>query len=104
MQDDNHQENNTQKSTSSSDDQPKKGKKSCILSKLIILICCSSIVFVGLNFINCTFMVPGSIERTYLLGGLKNNPSLKCEDAQKSGFDALITLLTTMIALKTKFD
>lgn len=83
------------------------GNKKCptsFLTKLIIIICCSSIIFVGLNFVNCTFMIPGSIERSYVLGGLKRPPSLDCEEAQKGGFNALITLLTTVIALKAKFD
>lgn len=81
-----------------------KNNKYCILSRMIILICCSSIVFVGLNFVNCTFMIPGSMERSYVLGGLKNAPSLNCEESQKGGFNAMITLLTTVIALKAKID
>lgn len=89
------------------EEKPPKDDKKCgssFLAKLIIIICCSAVIFIGLNFINCTFMVPGSIEKSYVLGGLKNPPSLNCEEAQKGGFEALITLLTTIIALKAKFD
>lgn len=85
---------------------PKDDKKcgSSFLSKLIIIICCSAIAFVGINFVNCSFMIPGSVERSYVLGGLKKPPSLNCSEAQKNGFSALVTLLTTVIALKAKFD
>lgn len=85
-------------------DPSKKQTNTCMTSKLILIICCSIIAFVGINFINCSFMIPGSIERSYILGGLKNTPSLDCEEAQKGGYATLLTLLTTVIALKTKFD
>lgn len=104
MQDDQSQKNNTKKLVPSSEDQQKKESKSCIISKLIIVVCCSIIAFVGINFINCSFMIPGSIERSYVLGGLKKTPSLDCEEAQNGGYNALITLLTAVIALKTKLD
>lgn len=104
MQEDQSQKDNTKKLASSSEDPPKKASKYCIISKLILGVCCSIIAFVGINFINCSFMIPGSIERSYVLGGLKKAPSLDCEEAQKGGYSALITLLTTVIALKTKLD
>lgn len=104
MPEDNLQKNNLQKSTSTSDNQIKGGGNYCILSKLIFIVCFSIIGLVGLNFINCSFMIPGSVQRSHLLGGLKLPPEMSCNETQKRGFDTLITVLTTVIALKTRLD
>lgn len=104
MENDQHPKNNQSKLDSTFNEPQRIEKRPCTLNKLIILICASSIVFIGINFVNCSFMIPGSIEKSYVLGGLKNKPSLSCDEAQRGGFNALITLLTTVIALKTKFD
>lgn len=79
-------------------------KKDKLIAKLIIAICCSILGFVGINFLSCTFMIPGTMERAFALGGLKNPPPLNCKESQGKGYDVLLTLLTTVIALKTKMD
>jgi hypothetical protein len=103
---DHNQENNSQKLLSSSEDQQKEvGKKrGSILSKLIFVICCSVITFVGMNFITCNFMIPGTITHANLLGGLKNPPPSDCNESQRRGYETLLTILTTVIALRTKLD
>ena len=104
MSEDNPQKNNSQKSESPSEDPGKKGKKDCITNRLIFIVCCSLITFVGINFISCTFMIPGSMERAQALGGLKNAPPLDCKESQKRGYDAILTILSTVIALKARVD
>lgn len=99
-----HQKNNTPKSINLSEEFPKKEEKKNLIVKLIFVICCSIISFVGINFINCTFMIPGTMERANALGGLKNPPPLDCKESQRRGYETLITLLTTVIALKTKIE
>lgn len=79
-------------------------KKDGLFYKLIFIICCSIIGFVAINFINCAFMIPGTMERANALGGLKNPPSIDCKESQKKGYDALLSVLTTIIALKTRVD
>ena len=49
-------------------------------------------------------MIPGSIERANALGGLKNAPPLDCKESQKRGYEVLLTVLSTIIALKAKVD
>lgn len=105
MSEDLNQKDNQQKSSDLSEDQPKKERKNiCLLDKLIVLIVISIIGYTGVTFLNCNFLVPGSIESANALGGLKNPPPLKCEDSQKRGFDVLFMLLSTLIALKVKVD
>ena len=105
MTEDNHLKNNLQKSESPSEDPGKKGgKKDCLTNRFIFIICCSLITFVGVNFISCTFMIPGSIERANALGGLKNPPPLDCKESQKRGYDAILAVLSTVIALKARVD
>jgi hypothetical protein len=105
-EEDHNQESNSQKSSDSSDDQPKEvGKKqSSLLNKLIFIICCSVIGFVGLNFVACNFMIPGTISRANVLGGLKNPPPSDCNESQRRGYETLLTILTTVIALRTKVE
>jgi len=103
---DHNQKDNQQKSLDSSEDQQKKvGKRqSSLLNKLIFVICCSVIGFVGLNFVSCNFMIPGTINHANLLGGLKNPPPSDCNESQRRGYETLLTILTTVIALRTRVE
>lgn len=100
-----NQEDNSQKSLNSLEGQPKKEKrKLCLLDKLIVAIVAGVIGYVGITFINCNFLIPGSMERADALGGLKNPPPLDCSESESKGYNALFTLLTTVIALRTKVE
>ena len=74
------------------------------LTKLIYIVCIAAIGFVGVNFISCNFMIPGSITRSNVLGGLKNPPPLDCKESERRGYETLLTILTTVIALRTKVE
>lgn len=97
---------NPQRSSGSSRGRQKKVEKKhgSILNKLIFIICCAIIVFVGMNFVACNFMVPGSMNQANVKGALKNPPPLDCKESEKRGYDTLIVLLTTVIALRTKVE
>ena len=101
-----NQKDNQQKLPVSSEDQQKEVEKKhgSILNKLIFIICCSIIGFVGVNFIACNFMVPGTINKANVLGGLKNPPPLDCKESERRGYETLLTILTTVIALRTKVE
>ena len=100
-----NQKDNQQKSSGSSDDQQKEvRKKGSILNKLIFIVCCSIIGFVGVNFIACNFMVPGTINKANVKGELKNPPPLDCKESERRGYETLLTILTTVIALRTKVE
>jgi hypothetical protein len=103
---DHNQNDNQQKSSDLLDDLPKEvGKKhSSLLNKLIFIICCSAIGFVGINFITCNFMLPGAINSANVLGGLKNPPPLNCKESERRGYETLLTILTTVIALRTRIE
>lgn len=75
-----------------------------ILTNLIFIICLSVIGFIGINFVSCNFLIPGSINRANVMGGLKNPPPLDCKESERRGYEVLLTLLTTIIALKTKME
>jgi hypothetical protein len=64
----------------------------------------SIIFFVGVKFISCHFLIPGSTNRANMLGGLKNPPKIDCIESDRQGHEVLLTVLTTIIALKTKLD
>jgi hypothetical protein len=100
------QRDNQQKSSDSSEDQQKEvGKKrGSLLNKLIFIVCCSIIAFVGINFISCNFMIPGTINKANVLGGLKNPPPLDCKESERRGYETLLAILTTVIALRTKVE
>jgi len=49
-------------------------------------------------------MLPGSIQHANSLGLLKNPPPTDCKESERRGYEVLITLLTTVIALKTKME
>lgn len=105
MQDDHNPKELQQKSLDSSGDQPKKERKSlCLLDKLIFTIVIGTLSYAGITFINCNFMIPGSIQRANSLGGLVNPPPLDCKESENKAYTALSALLTTVIALKTKMD
>jgi hypothetical protein len=100
-----NQKDNQQKSSGSSGDQQKEvRKKGSILNKLIFIVCCSIISFVGVNFIACNFMVPGTINKANVKGELKNPPPLDCKESERRGYETLLTILTTVIALRTKVE
>lgn len=106
MEDDLKQKDSSQKSSDSSEDQQKRVEKKhgSILNKLIFIICCSVIVFVGVNFISCNFMLPGSMNQANVKGDLKNPPPLDCKESERRGYETLLTILTTVIALRTKVE
>jgi hypothetical protein len=101
-----HQKDNSQNSSDSSEDQQKKVEKKhgSILNKLIFIICCAVIVFVGVNFVSCNFMIPGTINKANMKGELKNPPPLDCKESERRGYETLLTILTTVIALRTKVE
>ena len=100
-----NQNDNLQKSEDSSDDQQKTVKrKTPLLNKLILIVGCSIVLFVGLNFASCNFMLPGSIQHANSLGLLKNPPPTDCKESERRGYEVLLTVLTTVIALKTKME
>jgi hypothetical protein len=101
-----NQKDNFQKSSDSLDDLPKEvGKKhGSLLNKLIFVICCSVIGFVGINFVSCNFMVPGTINKANVKGELKNPPPLDCRESERRGYETLLTILTTVIALRTRVE
>jgi hypothetical protein len=74
------------------------------LNKLIFIVCVSAVGFVGLNFIACNFMLPGSINAANALGTLKNPPPLDCKESERRGYETLLAILTTVIALRTKVE
>jgi len=74
------------------------------LTKLIFIVCFASIMFVGVNFISCNFMLPGSMNRANAKGELKTPPPLDCKESERRGYETLLTILTTVIALRTKVE
>ena len=100
-----NRKDNPQKSSDSSEDHPKKERKGlCLLDKLIVAVVASTLTYVGITFLNCNFMIPGSMERSDALGGLVNPPPLDCKESESRGYGALSNLITTLIALRTKLD
>lgn len=100
-----NQNDNLQKSEDSSKDQQEKAKrKTPLLNKLILIVGCSIVIFVGMNFASCNFMLPGSIQHANSLGLLKNPPPTDCKESERRGYEVLLTVLTTVIALKTKME
>ena len=100
-----NQRNNSQKSSDLSEGpQGEERKKGSVLNKLIFVICCAVIVFVGVNFVSCNFMIPGTINSANVKGNLKNPPPLDCKESERRGYETLLTILTTVIALKTRTD
>jgi hypothetical protein len=106
MPEESHLKDNSRKLSGSSDDLPKEvGKKhGSLLNKLIFIICCAVIVFVGVNFVSCNFMFPGTINSANVKGDLKNPPPLDCKESERRGYETLLTILTTVIALRTRVE
>lgn len=75
-----------------------------ILDKLIVALVAGTLLYVGVTFVNCNFMIPGSMERADALGGLKNPPPLDCKESESRGYNALFTLFTALLGLKAKMD
>ena len=105
-EEDHNQNDNQQKSSGSSEDQQNVvGKKhGSILNKLILAVCVATIGFVGMNFVACNFMLPGSMNAANLKGNLQNPPPLDCKESERRGYETLLTILTTVIALRTKVE
>lgn len=70
-------------------------------NQLIAVICFSIIGYIGITFLSCNFMIPGSINVANTLGKLKNPPQLDCKESERKGYETLLAVLTTIIALKT---
>lgn len=99
------QSNNQQKSELQSEGHGKKAKKSLgLLDKLIVTTVLGTLGYVGVTFINCNFMIPGSMERADALGGLVNPPPLECKESESKGYNALFTLFTALLGLKAKME
>jgi hypothetical protein len=49
-------------------------------------------------------MIPGTTNHANLLGGLKNPPPTDCKESERRGFETLLTILTTVIALRTRVE
>ena len=75
-----------------------------LIDKLIIVNVGGTLRYVGVTFVNCNFMIPGSMERADALGGLVNPPPLDCKESESRGYNALFTLLTALLGLKAKMD
>ena len=102
---DHNQKDNQQKSQDSSKEPQKKDqKKVSYLNRLIFIVCCAIVAFVGINFIACNFMLPGSMNQANAKGELKNPPPLDCKESEKKGYETLLTILTTVIALRTRVE
>jgi hypothetical protein len=104
MSDDINLRENNQNSSSPQKDQRKVDIKVDLLTRLVFIICVSIVSFVGIKFISCNFMIPGTITSANVLGGLKNPPPLDCEESDKKSYDTLMALLATIIALKAKLN
>lgn len=79
----------------------KENKSKFGFNQLIAAICFSIISYVGITFFSCNFMLPGSINSASSLGILKNPPQLDCKESERKGYETLLAVLTTIIALKT---
>ena len=75
-----------------------------LVDKLIVAIVVSTLGYVSITFINCNFMLPGSMERADALGGLVNPPPLDCKESESRGYTALFTLFTALLGMKAKMD
>jgi len=103
---DHNQKDNQQKSSDSSEDLPNVVEKrhGSLLNKLIFIICCAVVGFVGMNFVACNFMLPGSMNEANAKGELQNPPPLDCKESERRGYETLLTILTTVIALRTRVE
>ena len=74
------------------------------LNKLIFIVCCSVIAFVGLSFIDCTFIEPSIENRAKVMGTANVSSSEECKESESTGYETLLSVLTTIIALRTKLE
>jgi hypothetical protein len=96
---------NQEKSESQLEDHGKKEKRNLgLLDKLIVTTVIGTLCYVGITFINCNFMIPGSMERADALGGLVNPPPLECKESESRGYNALFTVFTALLGLKAKME
>ena len=49
-------------------------------------------------------MLPGAINSANVKGDLKNPPPLDCKESERRGYETLLTILTTVIALRTRVE
>ena len=105
MTEESPQKDSSQKSSDSSEDQQSvaEKKQGSLLNKLIFVICCSIVAFVGLSFIDCAFFEP-SIESRAKVLGTENVSSEECKESESTGYETLLSVLTTIIALRTKLE
>ena len=82
----------------------RKMKNLKLVDKLIVVIVVGTLGYVGITFVNCNFMLPGSMESADALGGLVNPPPLDCKESESRGYNALFTLFTALLGLKAKMD
>ncbi len=102
---DHNQKEHHQKSSDLLEDQQKRERKNpSLLDRLLVTIVIGCLTYVGLTFANCHFLVPGSMNRANVLGGLLNPPPLDCKESERRGYDALFTLFTALLGLKAKMD
>ena len=74
-------------------------KKTSLFNILILMITSAVIAFTGFNVLTCSVAFPGSIR------SISKNPSIsECESSEKEGYQTLLTVLTTLVALKAKLD
>lgn len=71
-----------------------------ILAKLIYIVCISIIIFVGIDFSICQFRIPGT--RVDKKSNIEN--IIDCQETKRRGNEVLLSVLTTLIALKTKMS
>lgn len=74
------------------------------INKLIIFVCISGIAFIGLNFLSCNFMIPGGVLRQSYNKGTSKEYTATCLELEKKSHDTLLSILTAVIALKTRMD
>ena len=78
-------------------------KKTSLFNILILMITSAVIAFTGFNVLTCSLVFPGSIRSISLKDG-KNPPLADCENSERRGYETLLTVLTTLVALKAKLD
>jgi hypothetical protein len=49
-------------------------------------------------------MLPGSMNESNAKGELQNPPPLDCKESERRGYETLLTILTTVIALRTRVE
>jgi hypothetical protein len=100
-----NQNNTHQKLESlSKDPQLKSGKSGDLLNRLIYAVVLSVILYAGLTFVNCNFILPGSILNKILVENIKISTQLDCKESESKAYNALFTALGYLLGLKAKID